>query len=234
MAVTLRYIWVAGEGVTLRRVPDTWWVGAPDDGGEMASPEERFTALFERTRLPLLAYAVRRVADPSEAADVVAETYLVAWRRLDDVPAGDEARPWLFGVARRVLANHHRGERRRVALADRLRNHLVEEVVPVFELVEEAPVVRAMRGLPEDDQELLRLVAWEELARDEIAVAMGLSRATVRVRLHRARKRLEKLMDELPEEPDREVNSPAVQRNTTSGHVLDVRTPVRMSAEEAR
>ena len=71
----------------------------------MSSAEERFTALFEATRLPLLAYAVRRVADPADAADVVAETYLVAWRRLDDVPAGACARPWLFGVARRVLAN---------------------------------------------------------------------------------------------------------------------------------
>ena len=70
----------------------------------MSSAEERFTALFEATRLPLLAYAVRRVADPADAADVVAETYLVAWRRLDDVPAGADARPWLFGVARRVLA----------------------------------------------------------------------------------------------------------------------------------
>ena len=200
----------------------------------MASPEERFTALFERTRLPLLSYAVRRVADPADAADVVAETYLVAWRRLDDVPAGDEARPWLFGVARRVLSNHYRGERRRVALADRLRVHLVEEVAPAFELVEEAPVVRAMRHLPEDDQELLRLVAWEDLARDEIAVVMGLSRATVRVRLHRARKRLEKLMDELTDDTHRELNSAAVQRNSISGHVPDVRTPARTSAEEAR
>ncbi|KGN39231.1 RNA polymerase sigma factor [Knoellia subterranea] len=180
------------------------------------SPEERFTALFERTRLPLLAYAVRRVVDPADAADVVAETYLVAWRRLDDVPQGDEARPWLFGVARKVLANHHRGERRRVALADRLRDHLVEEVVPAFELAdagEEAPVLRAMRRLPDDDRELLRLVAWEELARDEIAVVMGRSRATVRVRLHRARKRLEKLMGELAEDPARELSSAAVQRN---------------------
>ncbi|KGN34810.1 RNA polymerase [Knoellia sinensis KCTC 19936] len=200
----------------------------------MVSPEERFTALFERTRLPLLAYAVRRVVDPADAADVVAETYLVAWRRLDDVPQGDEARPWLFGVARRVLANHHRGERRRVALADRLRDHLVDEVVPALELVEEAPVVRAMRRLPDDDQELLRLVAWEELAREEIAVVMGLSRATVRVRLHRARKRLEKLMTELPEDPESTANSTVVQRNTKSGHVPDVRTPVRMRAEEAR
>ena len=69
----------------------------------MTSPEERFTALFEATRIPVLAYAIRRVADPADAADVVAEAYLVAWRRLDDVPEGAEASPWLFGVARAWL-----------------------------------------------------------------------------------------------------------------------------------
>lgn len=61
------------------------------------------------------------------------------------------------------VANHPRGERRRVALADRLRDHLVDEVVPALELVEEAPVVRAMPRLSDDDEELLRLAAWEEL-----------------------------------------------------------------------
>jgi RNA polymerase sigma-70 factor, ECF subfamily len=84
------------------------------------SPEERFAALFDRTHRPLLAYAVRRVADPADAADIVAETFLVAWRRLDEVPPDEQARPWLFGVARRVLANYYRGEHRRHALGERL------------------------------------------------------------------------------------------------------------------
>ena len=152
----------------------------------MSSPEDRFSALFERTHVALLGYAVRRVADPADAADVVAETFLVAWRRLDDVPLGDDARPWLFGVARRVLANHYRGERRRVALADRLRDSL-HEALPPPQVHEASPVEVALERLPDDDRELLRLLAWEELAREEIAVAMGLSRGAVRVRLHRAR-----------------------------------------------
>ena len=167
----------------------------------MSSAEERFTALFEATRLPLLAYAVRRVADPADAADVVAETYLVAWRRLDDVPAGADARPWLFGVARRVLANYHRGERRRVALADRLRDSLTTALVPAEVTESQSCVVAAMEQLSEDDREILRLVAWEDLARDEIAHVMGLSRAAVRLRLHRARRRLAAAMaasEELP------------------------------------
>lgn len=109
------------------------------------TPDERFAALFERIHRPLLAYALRRVSDPADAADVVAETFLVAWRRLDDVPAGEAARPWLFGVARRVLANHYRGERRRDALADRLRDQLTEVVVESDEPEAPALVARTRR-----------------------------------------------------------------------------------------
>jgi len=193
----------------------------------MISPEERFSALFERTHAALLGYAVRRVADPADAADVVAETYLVAWRRLEDVPAGDEARPWLFGVARRVLANHYRGERRRHALADRLRDSL-HQVVPGPEHHEPSLVEQAVSTLGDDDRELLRLVAWEELAREEIAVAMGLSRGAVRVRLHRARARLREAMSQL----ERDSETSAVQRSTTSGHDTRRWATARHGAEE--
>src|SRR6476469_3060928 len=116
--------------------------GCHRGGGPVSSPEDRFAARFERTHVALLGYAVRRVADPADAADIVAETFLVAWRRLDDVPAGAEARPWLFGVARRVLANHYRGERRRHALADRLRDSL-HQAVPPPEVPEPSLVERA-------------------------------------------------------------------------------------------
>lgn len=179
----------------------------------MSSPEDRFSALFERTHVALLGYAVRRVADPADAADVVAETFLVAWRRLDDVPVGDDARPWLFGVARRVLANHYRGERRRLALADRLRDSL-QEAIPPPQVDGPSPVELALERLPDDDRELLRLLAWEELAREEIAVAMGLSRGAVRVRLHRARTRLRQAMQDL----DRETDEAAVKRISRTGH----------------
>lgn len=193
----------------------------------MTAPEERFSALFEHTHVALLGYAVRRVADPADAADVVAETYLVAWRRLDDVPLGAEARPWLFGVARRVLANHYRGERRRHALAERLRDSLAQ-VVPPPEVHEPSLVERAVARLGDDDRELLHLLAWEELAREEIAVAMGLSRATVRVRLHRARARLREAMRCI----ELEMDSAAVQRITTPGHDSPRWATARPGAEE--
>ena len=193
----------------------------------MSSPEERFGALFESTHVALLGYAVRRVGDPADAADVVAETYLVAWRRLEDVPPGAEARPWLFGVARRVLANHYRGERRRLALADRLRDSL-HQAVPPPEVPEPTLVERAVQRLGDDDRELLRLVAWEEFAREEIAVAMGLSRAAVRVRLHRARGRLREAMRDLEEE----LETAAVQRITTPGHDSHRWATARRGTEE--
>lgn len=191
----------------------------------MTTPEERFAALFTTTHHALLAYAVRRVADPADAADVVAETYLIAWRRLDDVPADDQARPWLFGVARRVLANYYRGERRRHALADRLRDAL-NEIAPAHP-ADLSDITVALERLGDDDRELLRLVAWEDLARDEIAVALGVSRATVRVRLHRARQRLVRQLATLADEPDR-------RRTPPPGHVPDGRADARPEVEEVR
>ena len=199
----------------------------PTDDAD-AARRARFTDLFDRTHGALLAYAVRRVADPSDAADVVAETFVVAWRRLDDVPPDDAARPWLFGVARRVLANHYRGERRRLALADRLREQVVE-VVPPHEPADPT-LLRAMDALPPDDRELLRLVAWEELARDEIALVLGVPRATVRVRLHRARRRLLAQLAALEDHAP----PPVVQRDGGPGHVRSGWADARPGPQEAR
>ena len=90
---------------------------APPDPSRGPQERDRFDRLFEAHFRDVLAYAVRRVDEPADGADVAAETFLVAWRRLGDVPAGEEARLWLFGAARRVLANQRRGVRRRDALA---------------------------------------------------------------------------------------------------------------------
>ncbi|MBD8079856.1 RNA polymerase sigma factor [Cellulosimicrobium arenosum] len=191
----------------------------------------RFTALFDATHRPLLAYAVRRVASPADAADVVAEAFVVAWRRIDEVPSGADARPWMFGVARRILANARRGDQRRLALADRLRTQVVEVVPPPDEGTSD--VERALARLGDDDQELLRLVAWEELARDEIALVLGISRGTVRVRLHRARRRLVdqlRALSEAGDHPPAPARSADLQQNTTTAPAW---ASPRTSAEEA-
>src|SRR3954447_15329981 len=99
------------------------WMAKPDTSPDRAA---RFTRLFADTEREILAYALRRVDRPEDAADVVAETFLVAWRRLDDLPSGDGARLWLYGVARRQLANQRRGRLRRSRLANRLRDALAD------------------------------------------------------------------------------------------------------------
>ena len=138
-------------------------------------PSDRFRRLFAATERELLAYALRRVDRAEDAADVVAETFLVAWRRLDKVPPGDEARLWLYGVARRQLANQRRGPLRRSRLADRLRAEL-----PAAVAIARSPedhrvdaVRAAMARLDEEDREILRLTSWEGLTPSEIAAVMG-------------------------------------------------------------
>jgi len=147
--------------------------------------EERFEALF-RAHLPRVrAYVARRVADGVE--DAVAETFTVAWRRLDDVPA--DPLPWLLGVARRVLANQHRSARRRRSLVERMRGEPGEVLIAHEEDPRADAVRAALSSLRERDREILLLVDCEGLDREQVAEALGVSRAEVRVRLHRARTR---------------------------------------------
>jgi RNA polymerase sigma-70 factor (ECF subfamily) len=152
----------------------------------------RFEAIYAAHGRQVLAYALRRTSQPADAADVLAEAFVVAWRRLDDVPDGTEAGLWLYGVARRVLANQRRGARRRAALGERLAEVLAEHVAPdPAEQLETAAAVRAaLVGVPEGDREVLLLAGWEGLTAPEIAVVLGVPAATVRTRLHRARGRL--------------------------------------------
>jgi RNA polymerase sigma factor (sigma-70 family) len=156
--------------------------------------QTRFRRLFADTERDLLSYAVRRVPRPEDAADVVAETFLVAWRRLDDVPQGAEARLWLYGVARRQLANQRRGQLRRSQLVDRLRAELPGAFAAAASGASEddraADVRAALARLGEEDRELLMLSSWEGLSPGEIATVLDLPAVTLRSRLHRARKRL--------------------------------------------
>lgn len=151
-------------------------------------PEARFRALFEQHRRAVLAYARRRV-DADAAAEVVADTFLVAWRRLDAVPA--DPLPWLYGVARKVIANRRRAQRRSIAVAERVARETAAAAPAPDELIGGAFALRAaLAVLSERDREALRLVAWEGLEPADAARAAGCSRATFAVRLHRARRRL--------------------------------------------
>ena len=148
---------------------------------------DTFDALFDAHSAAVLAYAVRRTSHVSDAEDVAAETFVVAWRRFADIPA--EPRAWLFGVARRVLANHRRGAERRASLVSRLTSFATRPHAPPTPHATEEPALDALARLSASDQELLRLVAWEELTQAEIAHVLGISVNAVAIRLHRARQR---------------------------------------------
>lgn len=162
-------------------------------GNHEALRQARFDALFEECHRPLLAYAARRCPTMADAEDVVAEAFVVAWRRLDDMPSGPDALPWLYGVARRTLANQRRGLLRRARLTARLEQDAVASATtagPTPSPAGEAALA-ALARLKPSDQEILRLVAWEELTHAEIATVLGISVNAVAIRLHRARTRFE-------------------------------------------
>jgi RNA polymerase sigma factor (sigma-70 family) len=150
----------------------------------------RFEQLYASCHRAVLGYVLRRVTHPEDGADVIAETFLVAWRRLDEVPEGEGARLWLYGVARRTLANQRRGERRRTALADRLRSELAAAPVAEEHQSHLREIADALTRLSEGERELLRLEGWEGLDARQIATVLGISQNAVRIRLHRARRRL--------------------------------------------
>lgn len=159
-------------------------------------PAERFTDLYRGQYEAVLRYALRRT-DPETARDVVAETFLVAWRRLDAVPTNSGmAGPWLYGVARRVLANTGRSRLRAERVITRLgQERRANNVADAAgSIAERARIRSALATLSELDQEALRLVGWEELDLAAAALAMGCTRATMAVRLHRARRRLEQAL----------------------------------------
>jgi RNA polymerase sigma-70 factor, ECF subfamily len=159
--------------------------------------EARFSDLYRDHARGLLGYALRRSADPDDAADVVAESFLIAWRRLGEVPLDDKARLWLFGTARHVLANQDRSARRRDRLTERLRDDLRRQL-PVHPAQVGDPFLEALAQLGEADRELLMLIGWEELTPSEAAEALGISPFAARTRLHRARRRLR---DQLAKQP---------------------------------
>lgn len=156
-------------------------------------PIERFRRLYDANYAPLFAYALRRTNEASEAHDVVADTFLVLWRRLNDAPPDEEVSLWLYGVARRVLANRQRARFRSERLVVRL-GQVAPAEADTEELLAQRDVARAalssLGKLRADDREILLLAAWEKLSAAEIGLVIGCSPNAAAIRLHRARKRL--------------------------------------------
>jgi RNA polymerase sigma-70 factor, ECF subfamily len=162
------------------------------DGREDAGRRERFEALYSDEYTSIYAYVYRRLHyAASEVPDVVAEVFSVAWRRLDELPQGGEARLWLYGLARHLLLNHRRGSRRRLRLLARLRGEASSGVtVSVAADPADAWLAAAIERLPDAYREALRLVSWEGCSHAEAAQILGCSVNAVALRLHKAKARL--------------------------------------------
>lgn len=162
-----------------------------------AHMKSRFETIWNEHRLQVLAYCLRRVPG-ADAEDACAETFLVVWRRLDDIPPPPKTLLWIYGVARRVLSNQSRAFHRRGRLQERLTSLGVSQSSDpgdfVIQGTEDRRVAAAVGRLKPTDREIVRLDAWEDLTREEIAEAMGMTRAAVDQRIHRAYEKLSRAL----------------------------------------
>ena len=159
----------------------------------LSDDEARFAEIYGRYLRHIRAYCTRRT-DGSDVADAVAETFLVAWRRIEQIPEGEATLPWLYGVAYRVLSHQWRHKARGRRLTERLRGLAEVEEPPLDVLVigneKYRLVIQASSRLRPIDQEVLRLTLWEELSHADAAVVLGIEAAAVKQRAYRARRNL--------------------------------------------
>jgi RNA polymerase sigma factor (sigma-70 family) len=184
--------------------------------------QQRFHSVYQANYARILGYAARRTTSPEDAADVVAETFTVAWRKFDEIPHGDEAALWLYGVARRVLYNHHRKRVSRGAVLEMLARDY-EEAVWVDPLPAMAGVSPGLRvawlALRAEDRDLLGLLVWETLTMEQIAAVVGCSRTVAKVRVHRARRRFARELERegVPLASDAPLKPLALTRHVQAG-----------------
>lgn len=153
------------------------------------APDRMLVLAFEANATDLLAYLERRVG-PDEAPDLLGETMVVAWRRVRQLPGeAESARMWLFGIARGTLLNHARGQRRRWALADRIRLQ-VRESATAPPSDDGAEVRDAIDRLDAELGEVVRLVHWDGFTLADAAALIGIPASTARGRYQRAKEQL--------------------------------------------
>ncbi len=175
----------------------TWMTDASSDRAAIRS----FDRLYDDTFQDVLSYCRRRANTPEDADDAAAETYLIAWRKFGEVEGAAKPVAWLLAVARRVLLNQQRSNARRGRLVDRIRQQpraLSFDIPKGFE--ESAVVAAALKSLDHLeplDQEIVTLAAFEGLSYEETGIVVNKSSATVKSRLHRARKQLRLDLDNL-------------------------------------
>jgi RNA polymerase sigma-70 factor, ECF subfamily len=165
----------------------------------MMSPGEPFDSaafgeLVDRHHAALYAFVRRRVAEQAAIEDVLADTFLVAWRRRAEIP--DPALPWLYGVCLRTISTHRRSGRRRLRLRGRLSSEPgATGRDPADVYAARSEINRAFAQLSDGERETLRLIAWDGLSTEDAARVLGVTAGTFRVRFHRARRALRKHLD---------------------------------------
>jgi RNA polymerase sigma-70 factor (ECF subfamily) len=177
----------------IHRVVSTSTKSAVETTSDQVRRRAQMDALFTSHAADVYAFALRRTSR-SSAQDAVSETFLVAWRRFDSVPV--TPKPWLLGVARRVLANQRRSEVRQIALRTRLGSpqpraeHDAGQLTDPATTQGDGTVLAALAALTPAERDAITLIAWDDLTAEEAATVLGCSRAAFYVRLHRARRRL--------------------------------------------
>lgn len=186
----------------------------------MVEARQRFTTMYRGHHRAIERYVQRR-APEVDIADVVAEVFATAWRRFDDVDA-DNPLPWLYGVARRVLANELRRRARAGRLTDRVILHLPDPAEDHADTVVARSVFDGViRQLKDQEREAVMLVAWENLGMRDAAEAAGCRPSTFAMRLHRARQHLRTLLDaadQITPQPDARPRLPNPETRRTETH----------------
>jgi RNA polymerase sigma-70 factor (ECF subfamily) len=163
----------------------------------MPERDEEFARVVAAHRHAILRYGLRRLDDQAASEDLVAETFVVVWRRFDDLPPRDEELFWLYGIAGRVLANMLRGRQRSMRLETRLAfEREGDRAVPRYSEEDIEALMEALGALSLDDRELIQLAYWEKLSYREMGIALGCSEKAAGIRLSRARKRLRDLLNQ--------------------------------------
>ncbi|MGA2529773.1 MAG: sigma-70 family RNA polymerase sigma factor [Acidimicrobiales bacterium] len=186
--------------------------------GPSPSPEIRCNALYRAHFRAVLGYVRRREASEADVADIVADVFAIAWRRIDSVPEAPGDLLWLYGVARRILSEHRRRRWRRGRLSDRIAVERIVELETIRDPQHDRLLVLIARLRPAD-QEVLRLVLWEELSHEAAAAVLGCSVNAVAVRIYRAKRRIAKELEiSKPSEPPTDAvtfQSPDTQSSET-------------------
>jgi RNA polymerase sigma-70 factor (ECF subfamily) len=185
--------------------------------------ELRFHRLYQANFRPVQAFTVNRLGSADDVADVVAEVFTTAWRRLADVPPPPGDRLWLYGTARRVIARRFRSTSRLRNLIGRLATEqwaTGQALAWVTDPVQEQLLV-AVGELKPADREALLLVHWEQLSYAEAGQVLGCSANAVGIRVHKAKARLRSLLGEADGEQNKargRVPTAAKPKGATDGH----------------